>query len=165
MRYKGDASDNPSNYIGSIEPRSEDLSSNHYYSLKSPGSGETSHVTLASSVDSGHSGLIASVGTTNKFTHRWPRPKAFKDVQVLPKGFQRDLQREAGANFFGVATLEQGKGVSADYLAKWTVFKWCLLISALSVFGYGCAGLISALMTWFNGPYFYTLLCSALIFI
>ncbi|KAF9568755.1 hypothetical protein CPC08DRAFT_624895 [Agrocybe pediades] len=55
-----------------------------------------------------------------------------------------------GPNFSGVTALEQGKGVGTSYLARWTIFKWCLLISVLTVFGYGCAGLISALMTWFN---------------
>ncbi|KDR82567.1 hypothetical protein GALMADRAFT_56755 [Galerina marginata CBS 339.88] len=49
----------------------------------------------------------------------------------------------------GAPALEEGR-LSLSYLSRWTGFKWCLFFSVMSVFVCGCAGLISALMTWFN---------------
>jgi hypothetical protein len=97
-------------------------------------------------IDTGHNVFIPSIGTTNKFTHKWPipksvsyesQPKELKDVRLRPN------QSPASA-------LEDGQGLGSSRAAHWTVFKWCLLLSVTTLFAYGAAGLICALMTWFK---------------
>ncbi|KAJ6554904.1 tetraspanin Tsp2 family [Mycena vulgaris] len=88
------------------------------------------------SVDSGHHALIKAVGTTDKFTHKWPRP------QLL-----RNLDGDDGAS---LRLLEDGCWPGPGKAETWTGFKWCLLFSVCTVFAYGTAGLVSALTTWFR---------------
>lgn len=44
----------------------------------------------------------------------------------------------------------QGSYGSGRQAQKWTTFKWCLVWSAASVFVYGTATMICALLTWFK---------------
>jgi hypothetical protein len=95
------------------------------------------------SVDSGHSALIPSVGTTDKFTHKWPKP--------LP---MRGLEVGGGNGLSGIAAvatvLEEGQGLGMNTVQRWTTFKWCLLFSVCTVFACGVAGLACAILTWFR---------------
>jgi hypothetical protein len=91
------------------------------------------------SVDSGHRSLIPSIGTTTKFTHKWPKPQSLS----------------AGGLGLG-NVLEDGEGLGMDRVERWTSFKWCLLISMTTVFAYGAAGLVCAIVTWFRGESFST---------
>lgn len=100
---------------------------------------------LASSIDCGHRGLISAVGTTEKFTHKWPRPKMMKLLDPQPTGAASEKSHTTAAT-----SLEEGQGLGINRIASWTIFKCLLLFSVLSVFAYGCAGLIMAIMTWFN---------------
>jgi len=100
-------------------------------------------------IDTGHNGLIPSIGTTNKFTHKWPTPK--------PLSYEPQLQKFKNARSTGfrlnqppASALEDGQGLGSGHVARWTAFKWCLFLSAATVFTYGTAGLICALMTWFK---------------
>ena len=102
-----------------------------------------------SSTLTGHNGIVMSIGTTNKFTQKWPRPKSL--------GYESQLEKVKDARFTGLhpnqspaSTLEDGQGLGSSHVARWTAFKWCLLLSATTVFAYGATALICALMTWFK---------------
>ncbi|KAF9483401.1 hypothetical protein BDN70DRAFT_799886 [Pholiota conissans] len=109
---------------------------------------------MYSSIDTGRRGLIPSVGTTMKFTHKWPRPQTMKYVDYHhPAKNAKNVSFEivTGRNDHGAApSLEEGQGRGLNHIAKWTPFKWCLLFSVMAVFTYGCGGLIVSIMTWFN---------------
>ena len=98
-------------------------------------------------IDTGHSGLIPSIGTTNKFTNKWPTLKSLS-YESQPK-----ILRSTGLrpNLSPTSVLEDGQGLGSSHAAHWTAFKCCLLLSVATVFAYGTAGLICALMTWFKG--------------
>jgi len=92
-------------------------------------------------VDSDHGRPVQTLRITDKFTNKWPAPKNFKDPE---------LQYKEGKPGTAVApALEEGQGLGL-IIAKWTIFKWCLLLSVMTVFAGGCAGLLVATMTWFN---------------
>jgi hypothetical protein len=99
--------------------------------------------------DPGHNGLIPSIGTTNKFTHKWPTPKSLNH-ELQPKKLKDVRSTALRPSQSPVSALEDGQGLGSSR-AHWTVFKWCLLISATTVFAYGMAGLIFSLTTWFKG--------------
>jgi hypothetical protein len=94
------------------------------------------------SLDSGHHALIKSIGTTDRFTHKWPRPQSLRDL---------NLDSDDAAS---LALLEDGRGLGTDKAEPWTGFKWCLLFSVCTVFAYGAAGLVCALTTWFRSKLF-----------
>lgn len=107
----------------------------------------------AGAIDSGHRGLIPTIGTTPKFTHKWPRPRILKYLDSQSTPLQYKSVGIASSNSRGAAatSLEEGQGLGMSHIASWTAFKWILLASVMTVFVYGCAGLIMAIMTWFNG--------------
>ncbi|KAJ7505805.1 tetraspanin Tsp2 family [Mycena galericulata] len=114
----------------------------HPLTLRSESEGSSSCGSATNSIDSGHHALIKSVGTTEKFTHKWPRPQSLRTYSA------EDGPVVAGAS---PGVLEDGRGVSVDDAAEpWTGFKWCLLLSVCTVFVYGTAALVCALMTWFR---------------
>lgn len=98
----------------------------------------------AASVDSGHKSLIPSIGTTDRFTHKWPKPHSLRRVDI----HSRDLDKITGPDL--TQALEEGQGLRAGDREEWTVFRWCLLFSVSTVFVYGTTGLICAIMTWFR---------------
>ncbi|KAF8817046.1 hypothetical protein BYT27DRAFT_6941228 [Phlegmacium glaucopus] len=101
------------------------------------------------SIDAGHNGLIPAIGTTNKFTHKWPTPKSLShDSQLKQLKDARSIGLRP--NQSPASALEDGQGLGSRHVARWTTFKWCLLLSAMTVFAYGATGLICALMTWFK---------------
>ena len=99
-------------------------------------------------IDTGHNGLIPSIGTTNKFTHKWPTPKCVSYESPLKK--LKEVRSTTGLhlNQSPASALEDGQGLGSSHTARWTAFKWCLLLSATTVLAYGAVGLICALMTW-----------------
>jgi hypothetical protein len=96
---------------------------------------------LGVSVDSGHTGFNPILRTTDKFTKKWPAPRNFKDPELHHK--------EGRLGTVVAPALEEGQGLGLT-IAKWTIFKWCLLLSVMTVLATGCAGLITAIMTWSN---------------
>ncbi|KAI0763550.1 hypothetical protein BD413DRAFT_606549 [Trametes elegans] len=47
--------------------------------------------------------------------------------------------------------LEEGEGLGFEMsVGKWTLHKWCLVLSVCTVLVYGTAGLVCALLTWFR---------------
>ncbi|KAG5644548.1 hypothetical protein DXG03_008203 [Asterophora parasitica] len=99
------------------------------------------------SVDSGHKSLIPSIGTTSKFTHKWPPPAPMRKVDLHSGGLNEAMGLELSQAI--VTAMEEGQGMGED-VQTWTTFKWCLLLSVSSVFAYGAIGLVCAIMTWFR---------------
>ncbi|KAF9468704.1 hypothetical protein BDZ94DRAFT_692198 [Collybia nuda] len=96
--------------------------------------------------DSGHNAIIPAIGTTTKFTHKWPRPQSLR----YPKS-GNDSKSMASHQSESVAIiLEDGQGPGTVTVYKWNLFKWSLFFSVLTVFSYGAAGLACAIMTWFR---------------
>ncbi|KAF5382695.1 hypothetical protein D9615_003074 [Tricholomella constricta] len=98
------------------------------------------------SVDSGHKSLIPSIGTTDKFTHKWPPPQPLRKADLHSGALNEAMGLELSQAI--LAAMEEGLGV--DGVQAWTAFKWCLLLSVSSVFAYGAIGLVCAIMTWFR---------------
>lgn len=46
---------------------------------------------------------------------------------------------------------ESGLGLDLNMNGSWTVHKWCLFLSVLSVLGLGIAGVVGCVLTWFAG--------------
>jgi len=109
------------------------------------------------SVNSGHKSLISSIGTTDKFTNKWPTPRNLKDIGTRSS-------RSSGNNVTGIGmakaaatALEEGRGLGFDMVGKSTGFKWCLLASVITIFCYGAAAMVCAILTWYRGhihPFF-----------
>lgn len=116
---------------------------------ESTSSSQSAGSVILATVDTGHNGLIASIGTTNKFTQKWPTPKSLSYGSHL-KQFKDVRSTGLRPNHSPTSALEDGQGIASGHVARWTSFKWCLLFSVMTVFTYGTAGLIYALMTWFN---------------
>jgi len=74
-----------------------------------------------------------------KYFNLQPNSKA---LDILPNGSPSPI-------------LEQGRGPHLPYVWKWTPSKIWLLFSVMTVFTYGAALLLWALMTWFDGNYFF----------
>ncbi|KAI0770672.1 hypothetical protein C8Q74DRAFT_1333987 [Fomes fomentarius] len=46
--------------------------------------------------------------------------------------------------------LEEGAGLGIERVDRWTLHKWCLVLSVCTVFVYGTAGFVCAVLTWFR---------------
>ncbi|CAK5269833.1 unnamed protein product [Mycena citricolor] len=76
----------------------------------------------------------------DKFTHKWPGQR------LGTSGSSKSTGADTSS-----ALLETGHGPSASAVERhWTSFKRCLVVSVVSVFVYGSAALVCALMTWFR---------------
>ncbi|TDL19743.1 hypothetical protein BD410DRAFT_830183 [Rickenella mellea] len=139
-----------SKYLPSRSRSSRKDSSASIYAPSGKSDGGVSHHSN-SSVDSGRSSLLTLVGTTDKFTHKWPKPKGMRrttrgrrKVSVNPNNHNDSLY----ANLEGGAG--PGIGLGFEAVGHWTTFKWLLVISVSSVFVYGTAALVFALLTWYQ---------------
>lgn len=108
------------------------------------------------SVDSGHDALIPAIGTTTKFTHKWPRPQSLRYPESRRDNPYKPLGSYKGQSVAMV--LEDGQGYEMNAVQRWSLFKWSLFFSVLTVFAYGAAGLVCAVMTWFRSKWFKSLL-------
>ncbi len=97
-----------------------------------------------SSVDSGHSNLIPNVGTTNRFTNRWPIPRIARKK----------------TNGTGFNSFDDGTGLGMDNVRQWPGKKWSLLLSVLSVLSYGIVAMMYGLATWFRSGFSHSISCA-----
>lgn len=115
-------------------------------------SGESSYSTWSASttdsVDSGHKTLIHSIGTTAKFTHRWPKPLPMRGLEIHGGNSVRGSRISDIAA--AAAMLEEGQGLGMSPVQRWTTFKCFLLFSVCTVFACGIAGLACAILSWFR---------------
>lgn len=114
-------------------------------SLRTQSDATLCSVKTTNSVDSGHTLLIPSIGTTDKFTHKWPKPKSWRK-----SGEPASLD---GARKAALFALEDGQGLGVDGVGRWNSFKWVLMLSVFSVLVYGSVALVCALSTWFRGVF------------
>lgn len=118
------------------------------YSTSSANSGTSSMSSRSSnSADTGHSSLIPSIVTTEKFTNKWPRPQSLRYLQVG----NNDGGKPTATDIF------EAQGFSDKPSDKWTLYKWCLLMSVFTVFLYGTACLAYAIMVWVQSVYIFLL--------
>ncbi|KAJ3790191.1 Tetraspanin family-domain-containing protein [Lentinula aff. detonsa] len=100
------------------------------------------------SVESDHKKLIPSIQTTEKFTNKWPRPQPLRAPNLNSSTKNRRnrklLIQEA------ISELEEGYSLGLDKIDRWTRFKWCLMISVVTVLCYGSGAMICAILTWFR---------------
>ncbi|ESK84669.1 tetraspanin tsp2 family [Moniliophthora roreri MCA 2997] len=86
----------------------------------------------------------------DKVTHKWPKPEFAKRFDsnsasgVAPFG-GGDMRFGNGIN-----ALEEGGRLGMDSFDQWTGFKWCLMVSVMTVFTYGLAILTGSVLTWFR---------------
>ena len=86
--------------------------------------------------------LLSTWSTSDKFTHKFPRPRVLKDSSWLA----------VGSVSAAASTLEGGEdGLGMDRPGRWTPHKWCLVFSVCTVLVYGGAGLVCSILTWFRG--------------
>ncbi|KAI1788875.1 hypothetical protein LXA43DRAFT_893982 [Ganoderma leucocontextum] len=85
--------------------------------------------------------LLSSWSTSDKFTRKFPRPRALKGESWLGDGSASASTLEGG---------EDGLGLGMDRLDRWTPHKWCLVLSVCTLLVYGGAGLVCAILTWFG---------------
>lgn len=140
------SSPSPTAAVTAPEGRPQSLRSDSDYSTISADSAMTSSSAPSkNSIDSGRASLIPSINTTHKFTDKWPRPKSLRTHSFM------DSDVSNSPNQTDAALLEEGQGPKMQNTEKWTVHKWCLLVSLLTVFSYGFVCLMCAVLTWLNG--------------
>lgn len=100
---------------------------------------------LGSSVDSGKTHLLSGVCTTEKFTHKWPMPRA---LSRMNSGYSRIDVAEPYESVESLAT-----GFGFEYAGSWTTHKWFLFFSVLSVFIYSIIALVYSVLTWYQSKF------------
>lgn len=94
--------------------------------------------------------LATSFSTHDKFTNKFPRPRSVKSLS-----YNGSVPSLPGQGAIAATMLEEGEGLGLElHVGRWTLHKWCLVLSVCTVFVYGTAGLICAILTWFRGSSF-----------
>ncbi|KAH9922923.1 uncharacterized protein B0H18DRAFT_1120643 [Fomitopsis serialis] len=113
------------------------------YSTESGGSTAVSDVPSRADgacVGAARPGLLPSFSTADKLTRKFPRPRSVKNLTF----------RGGGNASLAATVLEEGEGLGIGSVDRWSVHKWCLLLSVSTLLVYGLAGLICAVLTWFR---------------
>lgn len=91
--------------------------------------------------------LVSTFSTNDKFTKKFPRPRSVKNLSY--DGRDTGV---VGHGAMAATMLEEGEGLGLElHVGKWTLHKWCLVLSVCTVLVYGAAGLVCAILTWFGG--------------
>ncbi|KDQ26013.1 hypothetical protein PLEOSDRAFT_1045027 [Pleurotus ostreatus PC15] len=92
--------------------------------------------------------LIRDIGTTSKFTNKWPCPKSVSTstIDLHPKLFSFELTKEKDLP----STLKQANGLGIETLGRWNKFKWALILSVLLLLSYSCVLATASISTWFR---------------
>ncbi|TBU37111.1 hypothetical protein BD309DRAFT_1065929 [Dichomitus squalens] len=101
---------------------------------------DTVHVPIPTALKDKRPLLLSTWSTSDKFTRKFPRPRALANESWLGPG--------ASSVSTSGRTDEGGLGI--DRPARWTPHKWCLVASVCTVLVYGSAGLVCAILTWFG---------------
>ncbi|OBZ71128.1 hypothetical protein A0H81_08479 [Grifola frondosa] len=88
--------------------------------------------------------LLPSFSTNDKFTRKFPRPRAVRNSTFV------DGRGGQGPAFAANILEEEGEGLGIEQAGRWTIHKWCLILSVCTIFVYGIAGLVCAILTWFR---------------
>ncbi|GBE85149.1 predicted protein [Sparassis crispa] len=87
--------------------------------------------------------LLPSLSTTDRFTQKFPRPRSIRNPTF-------EGGRSGHKSAFAATMLEEGEGLGIDRVDRWPTHKWCLVLSVSTVFVYGLAGLVCAIVTWWR---------------
>ncbi|KAF4576977.1 hypothetical protein EYR36_004961 [Pleurotus pulmonarius] len=92
--------------------------------------------------------LFRDIGTTSKFTNKWPRPKSVNTstIDLHSSLFSFELGKENDLP----STLKQANGLGIETLGRWNKFKWALILSVLLLLSYSCILATAAISTWFR---------------
>lgn len=134
----------------SPELRPQSVRSESNYSTSSMATISAVSRCSGNSVDSGHSSLISCINTTDKFTHKWPRPQSLRTLSTK----DTDSTRTDPLTQTKAVSIEEGHGFQTEICEKWTLQKWCLLVSVIIVLAYGIACLACTIMAWFRSERF-----------
>lgn len=119
----------------------------------SAGSSRPSSVRSGSS--SSKTSIQSSIAAVDKFTQKWPRPRSLRQpppsLRSGPSSFVGTARYGGWSESEMKAALMEGKGLGVDWRGRWTLHKWCLLVSVTSVFVCGLGGILCSLLTWFAG--------------
>lgn len=85
--------------------------------------------------------LPPSFSTTDRLTRKFPRPRSVKKLA---------MGKSSGHAALAATMLEEGEGWGIGSVDRWSVHKWCLLLSVSTLLVYGLAGLVCAVLTWFR---------------
>jgi hypothetical protein len=94
----------------------------------------------------GTADTFAPLTAADKFTHKWPRPRALRATAArAARGLwtERELR----------GALVEGKGLGVDGWGAWTVHKWWLFCSVVAVFAVAVVAVAVSVSTWFAGVY------------
>lgn len=91
--------------------------------------------------------LLPSFSTSSKLTQKFPISKSVRKLPNINLGTKGGSQ---GGPAFAATLLGEGEGLGIDRVDRWTAHKWCLFVSVCTLFVYGMAGLICAVLTWFK---------------
>lgn len=101
------------------------------------------------SSDSGRATLLAAVDTTDKFTHKWPRPKAIKNMSSHRSAMATEDKLNLSPDILA-AESDADIGLGMERVGRWNKFKWCLLLSVTTIFTYSVALLVYSILTWYQ---------------
>jgi hypothetical protein len=93
--------------------------------------------------DSARHNLVSSLSTSSKLTQKWPKPLSIRNSEDQKNLRLRGLSQVT-------AVLEDGRGLGITRMEGWNLAKWSLLMSVTTVFAYGGAALLCAILTWFR---------------
>jgi hypothetical protein len=83
------------------------------------------------------------LSTSSKFTQKWPKPLSIRNSEDRKNLRLRGLRQVT-------AVLEDGRGLGITRMEGWNLAKSSLLMSVTTVFAYGGAALLCAILTWFR---------------
>ena len=136
-------------------PTRPSLSTSHMQTFRTESSGSSDGPRLpyflsrgtgiATGYDTRRQKLVSSLSTSSKFTQKWPKPLPMCSSEKRTSVRKRDR----GLTQL-TAELEEGSGLGMDRIERWNLAKWSLLVSLITVFSYGSAALLCAILTWFR---------------
>ena len=144
-------------------PTRPSLSTSHTQTFRTDSSGSSDDPRLPSFLSRGTSilhgcdtrrqKLVNSLSTSSKFTQKWPKPLSMRSVE------QRTSVRKRDRGLTQLtAELKDSSGLGMDRIERWNLAKWSLLVSLITVFSYGSAALLCAILTWFRSGSFLVLI-------
>lgn len=96
-----------------------------------------------STIDSGKTYLLSGITTSTRFTHRWPKPASLKRLNTGSSAIDLDSKERAKHGDFNA-------GLGFEYFGSWTVYKWVLFLSIVTVLTNSLVTLSYTINTWYQ---------------
>ncbi|KAJ8496140.1 hypothetical protein ONZ45_g12555 [Pleurotus djamor] len=89
--------------------------------------------------------VLSGIGTTEKFTAKWPRPKTLKYSQ------SSESTNALGPVYETLPYLGGDKAsLGVETMGRWNKFKWTLFLSVLLLLAYSMVLLVASMSVWFR---------------